>query len=76
MWYEPPPMGISLCIVSIVPAETEGRFMVDMRSWYEPSRQPPREVDQETIDHVMKDPHQVPMCPPGWPDTPEPEVAE
>ena len=40
--------------------------MIDMRSWYEPSRQPQKEVDQGVIDFVMKDPYQVPMCPPGW----------
>ena len=66
MWYEPPPHGVELCIMSITPAEAEGRFMIDMRSWYEPKRQPVREVDQGTIDHVMTYPHQVPMCPPGW----------
>ena len=73
MWYEPPPMGIALCIHSITPAETEGMFLVDMQSWYEPSRQAPLEVDQETVDFITVNPYQVPMCPPGWPDTPEPE---
>jgi len=68
MEYQEPP---TLCVRSIEPAETTGRFMLDMPSlWTDDG---PVEVSQETIDYVTVDPHQVPTCPPGYPNEAETE---
>ena len=61
---------IHLCIRSIIETEVPGRYLVDMPTvWWPDAR--PLNVDMETIDIVMGDRWDVPMCPPGWPDPPE-----
>ena len=68
MDYTPP----DLCIRSLEEYKT-GYYYLDMPSRYDPSPLTPYilEVDQKTVDFITRDPHQVPMCPPGWPETPE-----
>ena len=64
MDYQPP----TLCIRSIAPAETPGRFLLDMPSlWTDDG---PLEVTQSALDSV-KDRYGVPMCPPGYPNPPQ-----
>ena len=60
-----------LCVMSIteVPGKP-GRVILDMPSRWDPSPQPPAEVPMSTIEFIMETPYQVPMCPPGWPNSP------
>ena len=63
MDYTPP----TLCIRSIVEAETPGMFLLDMPSlWTDDG---PLEVSQKAVDAVT-DRYNVPMCPPGYPNPP------
>ena len=59
-----------LCVRELTEAETPGRFILDMPSRWDLSPQSPLEVDEETINFIMEDPFQVPMCLPGWPNPP------
>ena len=64
MDYTPP----TLCIRSIEPAETPGRFYIDMPSlWTDDG---PLNVDKQVIDNITTGRYAVPMCPPGYPNPP------
>ena len=63
----PPPLP-TLCIRSITEADGVGRFMLDMPSlWVDDG---PVEVDEYTINYVTGAVHEVPQCPPGYPNPP------
>ena len=63
MDYTPP----TLCIRSVVEAETPGMFLLDMPSlWTDDGA---LEVSQQAVDTV-RDRYNVPMCPPGYPNPP------
>ena len=59
-----------LCVMSITPDEETGKVWLEMPSVYDTNPQPPVLVTQKTIDYVMKDPYNIPMCPLGWPNPP------
>jgi len=66
----PPPLP-TLCIRSITEAETPGRFLIDMPSlWTDDG---PLDVDEMVIKSVTEGRYRVPMCPPGYPNPPQPE---
>ncbi len=61
----------TLCVRSVTPSQTDGKFLLDMPSlWTDDG---PVEVSQKVVDYVMVDPYQVPMCPPGYPNPPNEE---
>ncbi len=63
MDYTPP----TLCIRSVVEAETPGMFLLDMPSlWTDDGA---LEVSQQAVNTV-RDRYKVPMCPPGYPNPP------
>ena len=56
--------------MSITPDEKSGKLWLDMPSIYDRTPQKPMLVRQDVIDYIMKDHHNVPMCPSGWPNPP------
>ena len=59
-----------LCVMSITPDEKSGKLWLDMPSIYDRTPQKPMLVRQDVIDYIMKEHHNVPMCPSGWPNPP------
>ena len=61
-----------LCIRSLEEVRP-GVYHLDMPSRFDPSPTTPYvlTVDQYTVDYLTGNVYDVPMCPPGWPETPE-----